>query len=115
MLQPLVLSALHTATNADVLRLPWLLGTVPEQVLVRELFYNTVFPLMSVAKGPFVVIEEDDHFVLRGFDSETGAPAKLRVISTEFGDRLQYCNGRYTKWGESPFSNILLLPVEIKQ
>lgn len=112
MFTSLVLSELYTATNADVPRLPWLLHEVPDQVLVRELWLGDVSPLLDFAAGPFGVTEEDGYFVLHGRDAKTNASAKLRILKDSSGRHvLQYCNGRYREWGESPFSNILLIPL----
>lgn len=108
---PVIVSDLYAATNADVPRLPWLLSEVPGQVLIRELWFGDISPLLDFAAGPFCVTEEDGYFILHGRDAKTNAAAKLRIIE-EALDRhvLQYCNGRFKKWGDSPFSNVLLIP-----
>ena len=106
-----VLADLYPATNLDVPRLPWLLESNPEKVIVRNLWFITTFLLADFAKPPFVVLEEDGYFVLHGLDAKSSLPASLRIVEEgEFTNILQYRNERYRVWGSSPPGNILFLP-----
>ena len=106
-----VLADLYPATNLDVPRLPWLLESMPEKVIVRNLWCMTASLLSDFAKGPFEVLQEDGHFVLHGFDATSSLPASLRVVEDDtFQNILQYRNERYQMWGSSPPGNILFLP-----
>ncbi len=106
-----VLADLVPATNLDVSRLPWLLESSPEKVIVRNLWFVTVSLLSDFAKPPFEVVEEEGYFVLHGFDAKSSLPASLRVVEDDtFQNILQYRNERYQMWGSSPPGNILFLP-----
>ncbi len=107
----IIVYELCAASNDDVPRLPWLLNEVPQQIMIGDMWLNSVSPLLDFATGPFDVIEEDGHFVLQSIDTESGRPVRLRITSTPwFPNALQYCNEYYLEWGESPLLRVLLLP-----
>jgi len=112
----IIVSELCPASNADVPRLPWLLSEVPQQIMIGDMWQNSVSPLLEFATGPFYVIEEDGHFVLQSVDTKSGHSLRLRITSTPwFPNALQYCNERYLEWGDSPLLQVLLLPLMHKE
>ena len=114
-MQTFHVSEMYCATNNDVPRLPWLLETVPDKIFVRNLWLESLILLSDLAIGPFVVVEEDNHFVLCGKDAKTLLPAQLRMTgSAEYQSMLQYRNQKFPQWGDSPLGNILVLPVECR-
>lgn len=111
-MQTLQLSELYSASNEDVLHLPSLLQTVPDQIFVRNLWFETTLLLSDFVHGPFEVDEEDGYFVLYGIDTATEEPASLRIIRENGQSNiLQYRNKKFKQWGQSPLGNILLLPI----
>lgn len=115
-MQTLQQSEFYSASNEDVLQLPSVLQKVPQQIFVRNLWFEFTHLLSDLAHGPFEVDEEDGYFVLYGIDTATKEPASLRIIRENGQSNiLQYRNKKFKKWGQSPPGNILLLPISVLQ
>lgn len=99
------------ATNADVPELPKLLAADAPRVLVRDLWRadEQPFALSDITKGPYVVLSEEGHFVIYGFDRATGASGKARIS----GEVLQYQNVQFPEWGQTSDALRLYIPADI--
>lgn len=98
------------ATNADVPQLPVLLEQEePCVYVVDESNYGAAVPLTEFVQGPFTTLDEDNHFVIYGFDRRTGIPGKARID----GKVLQYQNVQFPEWGKTSDALRLYIPVTL--
>ncbi len=51
----------------------------PNQVMVRNMFFDELYSLRKVARGPFSHVFEDGCQVLVGHDRSTGKETRLRI------------------------------------
>lgn len=101
------------ATNADVPMLPVLLEKETERamVLVRNLWIGDLppFRFAFLVMSPYTVLDEDGHFIIYGFDRQTGLASKARIV----GEVFQYPNVHLPEWEKTSDALRLYVPASI--
>jgi hypothetical protein len=92
-------------TKEDLFELVSVFNKQTDEVMIRNIYHNEIFPLSDVARGPFVcLLDSEGSPFIKGF-TIAGEAAKIRLIENGVVE-LDDGNPQYPGWRQPSLSGV---------